>query len=31
VKQDLARPLSGATQKLVDGLPKLGRYVFLRR
>jgi hypothetical protein len=28
VKQDLARPLSGATQKLVDGLPKLGRYVF---
>jgi integrase len=28
VKQDLARPLSGATQKLIDGLPKLGRYVF---
>jgi integrase len=25
VKQDLARPLSGATQKLVDGLPKLGK------
>jgi integrase len=30
VKQDLARPLSGAAQKLVNGLPKIGRgrYVF---
>src|SRR5262249_20709326 len=28
VKQDLARPLSGAAQNLVRGLPKIGRYVF---
>jgi integrase len=28
VKQDLARPLSDAAQKLVGGLPKIGRYVF---
>jgi integrase len=28
VKRDLARPLSAATQKLIDGLPKLGRHVF---
>jgi integrase len=28
VKQELARPLSGDSQKLVDSLPKLGRYVF---
>jgi integrase len=28
VKQDLARPLSDAAQKLVSGLPKIGRYVF---
>jgi integrase len=28
VKQDLARPLSGAAQSLVSGLPKIGRYVF---
>jgi len=28
VKQDLARPLSGAAQHLVDGLPRIGRYVF---
>jgi integrase len=28
VKQDFARPLSGAAQKLVNGLPKIGRYVF---
>jgi integrase len=28
VKQELARPLSGAAQKLVDGLPRMGRYVF---
>jgi len=28
VKQDLARPLSGAAQKLVRGLPKIGRHVF---
>jgi integrase len=28
VKQDLARPLSGAAQNLVDSLPKIGRCVF---
>jgi integrase len=28
VKQDLARPLSGAARKLVARLPKIGRYVF---
>jgi integrase len=28
VKQELARPLSGAAQKVLNGLPKLGRYVF---
>jgi integrase len=28
VKQDLARPLSVTAQNLVDGLPKIGRYVF---
>jgi integrase len=28
VKQNLARPLSGAARKLVDGLPRIGRYVF---
>ena len=28
VKQELARPLSGAAQRLVDSVPKLGRYVF---
>jgi integrase len=28
VKQDLSRPLSGAAQNLVDGLPRIGRYVF---
>jgi integrase len=28
VKQDLARPLSGAAQSLVHSLPKLGRYLF---
>ena len=28
VKQDLARPLSGAAQNLINGLPRIGRYVF---
>lgn len=28
VKQDLARPLSSAAQKVVDSVPKIGRYVF---
>ena len=28
VNQELARPLSGAAQAVVDSLPKLGRYVF---
>jgi integrase len=28
VKQDLARPLSGAAQNVLEGLPKIGRYVF---
>jgi integrase len=28
VKQDLARPLSGAARNVVESLPKLGRYLF---
>jgi integrase len=28
VKQELARPLSATAQGVVDGVPKLGRYVF---
>jgi integrase len=28
VKQELARPLSGAAQKVLESVPKMGRYVF---
>jgi integrase len=28
VKQDLARPLSGAAQNVLNGLPRIGRHVF---